>query len=65
MNPASAGIGPSYPVLTIRAPKTKNVSTWKIALTFSEKTVNRSVISCSENPRVIPRRRLRSGRCRR
>ena len=36
------------------APKTKKVSTWKIALTFSENSTKRSVISCSETPRVIP-----------
>ena len=40
---------------TISAPKTKNVSTWKIALTFSEKSAKRSVISCSEIPSVIPK----------
>ena len=55
MNAASAAIAPSKPVATMIAPKTKKVSTWKIALTFSEKSEKRSVISCSEMPSVIPR----------
>ena len=55
MNATSARTAPSKPVATIRAPKTKKVSTWKIALTFSEKSAKRSVILCSEIPSVIPK----------
>ena len=54
MNASSARTEPSNPVATMIAPKTKNVSTWKIALTFSEKSTKRSVISCSKKPSVIP-----------
>ena len=53
MKSASAAIEPSKPVATMIAPKTKKVSTWKIALTFSEKSTKRSVISCSKKPSVI------------
>ena len=53
MKARSAQTDRSYPVATMIAPKTKNVSTWKIVRTFSVKSANCSVISCSEAPSAI------------
>ncbi len=54
MKATSGQTSRSYPVATISAPKTKNVITWKIALTFSANSTKASGISCSATPIEMP-----------
>ena len=54
MNSTSGGIEWWKPVATISAPKTKKVSTWKIALAFSANSTKPSGTSCSAAPSAMP-----------